>query len=86
MPQNYFKGDPYWTTARFTSTCRGCKCTIKKGERIFYYPKGKVVYCKNCGQDEYEQFKEAAEAEYMVTGPLPYDDYDPADDAGERDW
>ena len=29
------RGDPYWTTARFNSP----DGKIKKGERIFYYPR-----------------------------------------------
>ena len=48
--------DPYWTTARFNSTCR-CGKAIKRGDRIFYRPNGKVAYCEECGQSEQCQFQ-----------------------------
>ena len=41
--------DPRWITARFGSLCAGCKATITKGQRVFYYPAGKSVYGEACG-------------------------------------
>lgn len=64
-----YAGDPYWTRARF-GTC--CKCGKNvKGQRIFYYPKGKHVYCSECGQEESSRFNEAAwdEEQYINSYP-----------------
>jgi len=62
--RDYYQGDPYWTTAKFPSTCYDCKEPIGRHARIFYYPKGKRVFCAKCGQVEYQQFRQAAEDEY----------------------
>ncbi len=47
--------DPYWTEARFDSDCGDSRChrRIHKGERIFYYPKGRKALCESCGQVGY---------------------------------
>lgn len=42
--------DPGWLTAKFPSDCAGnCGQRIAKGDRIFYYPKGKRAYGERCG-------------------------------------
>ena len=66
MKSYYYSGDPYWTTARFTSKCRNCGRVITKGERIFYYPKGKEVFCdlEGCGHQESRSFEAAAQDEW----------------------
>jgi len=66
MKSYYYSGDPYWTTARFTSKCRKCGKVIMKGERIFYYPKGKYVFCDSdgCGHAESRSFEAAAQDEW----------------------
>ena len=64
---SHYQGDPYWTTAKFPSICKGCKRRIERHERIFYYPKGKHVFCAECGRGEYEHFRQAAEDEYAYT-------------------
>jgi len=65
-----YSGDPYWTTARFQSSCRHCGRTIKKGEDIFYYPKQKAVYCQDagCGQSESDRFTAEAQDEDVLNG------------------
>jgi len=65
--KNTYKGDPYWTTAKFTSKCCRCGESIHKGDNIFYYPKGKKVYCDrpDCGEREYAAFESAAQDEYF---------------------
>ena len=70
MPQKYYKGDPYWTRARFPSVCCRCGRQIKTGEEIFYYPKGKAVYCNApaCGISESASFEAVAEDEYFYNG------------------
>ena len=64
MKSYYYKGDPYWTSARFNSTCP-CGDKIEKGESIFYYPKGKKAYCAECGESESARFEGAALDEYL---------------------
>ena len=56
-----YRGDPYWTTAKFSSRCRNCGKQISKGDNIFYYPKGKSVYCdsEGCGGQESRSFEAA---------------------------
>jgi len=56
--------DPYWTTARFAGPSANRDGTpIKKGDRIFYYPKGRQSFVgaeaeaasadfESCAQDE----------------------------------
>ena len=62
---DHYAGDPYWTVARFNSTCKGCKARIKKGRRIFYYPRTMSVFCSDCGAAESASFTAAAEDEYL---------------------
>jgi len=61
-----YSNAPRWMEARFPSQCTRCKCSIKKGDRIFYYPASKAVYCaaeacgKECSRDfESHAFDEA---------------------------
>jgi len=43
--------DPFWMVAKFASSCPRCAVTIRKGERIFYYPSTRSVLCSadTCG-------------------------------------
>lgn len=42
--------DPGWLTAQFPSDCAGsCGQRIAKGDRIFFYPKGRGAYGERCG-------------------------------------
>ena len=43
--------DPYWTEARFASTCT-CGKRISKGSKIYYFPNGKTAHCEPCGKVE----------------------------------
>ncbi len=47
----YRNRDPYWLTAKFNGNCSKCKATIRKGQRAFYYPSSKTIYCESddCG-------------------------------------
>ena len=66
MKSYYYSGDPCWTTARFNSKCSGCKGWIKKGERIFYFPRTRDVFCdsESCGHRESRSFEAAAQDEW----------------------
>ena len=59
------KGDPYWLNARFSSTCTGCSARIKKGDRIFYYPRTGETYCQKeaCGGAASADFRAHVEDE-----------------------
>jgi len=48
MGKRYRNMDPYWLEARFASECT-CGAQIKKGDKIFYYPRGKMAVCEACG-------------------------------------
>ena len=48
MPR--YSKDPRFTNARFDSKCAETGRTIKKGERIAYYPNGNKVYCEESKQ------------------------------------
>ena len=50
--------DPYWTRARFHSTCP-CGTRIRKGDRIFYYPNDRTALCEKCGQRGAAELAEA---------------------------
>ncbi len=62
--------DPRWTFARFDSRCHRCNGHIKKGDRIFYYPNGRTVYCDGigCGEKCSQEFNEAAQDEDNYNG------------------
>lgn len=61
-------GDPYWTCARFDSTCSGCKRPVRKGHRIFFYPKDKSVFCSECGKKAERDFRSMAEQDVFPNG------------------
>jgi len=44
---------PRWLTVRFHGVCaneRHCHGVVRKGERAFYYPNGKRIYCPSCSE------------------------------------
>lgn len=41
---SHYKGDPYWTTARFAGKCAKTGEPFAKGARIFYYPRTRACY------------------------------------------
>jgi hypothetical protein len=48
--RKYQNVDPYWTTAKFGSDC-ACGARIRKGDKIFYYPKQRKAVCETCGRE-----------------------------------
>jgi hypothetical protein len=44
--------DPYWLAARFRGTCDKCGGNVQAGDRIWYYPTARRVYCRECGLPE----------------------------------
>jgi hypothetical protein len=41
------RGDPHWIVARYAGRCVHCGATIQAGDRAFYYPNGRAMYCDN---------------------------------------
>lgn len=58
-------GDPRWITVKYGGTCGACSARVKKGDRAFYYPREKAMYCEKCGEGEYAQFIDACQDEAM---------------------
>ena len=56
-------------TARFDSNCK-CGRRIKRGERIFYYPRSREALCDgpDCGQKAGAEFYAAAQDEDWMCG------------------
>jgi hypothetical protein len=42
-------GDPYWITIKYPGHCHKCHAPIERGERAFYYPKGRYLFGEKCG-------------------------------------
>lgn len=61
--QTYYKNDPFWMNSKYGGYCRACSEQIKKGDRMWYYPKDKVAYCEKCGKDAEAKFLAAVEDE-----------------------
>jgi hypothetical protein len=55
-----YSRDPRWTTARFPGQCKKCEGKIKTGEKVYFFPVGKIVLCQSCGEEASRRF--AAEA------------------------
>ena len=65
MPRYY--DDPRWIPTRYESHCCKCGRLIRKGDQIFYYPKGRKVYCADaCGTDAYQDFLTHAQDEEVL--------------------
>lgn len=58
--------DPRWITARFESVCKDCGDIIEIGHQAFYYPLGKHIYCKKCGDPRYAQFLAEVHDEELI--------------------
>ena len=67
--RNYksYSGDPYWTTAKFNSTDTNGN-QVKKGDRIFYFPRTKSVFTGEAAEREAAAFQSAAADEAFETG------------------
>lgn len=56
MPKH--QGDPRWIDVKYPKVCAksGCNKTIKVGERAFYYPNSKSLFCETHGQEAEADF------------------------------
>jgi len=62
--------DPYWLDrVRYPATCAkpGCTQEIARGDRAFYYPRGRALYAVPCGHADAaaRDFAACAEDERM---------------------
>jgi hypothetical protein len=61
-----YRNDPRWINLRYRAVCAKCRAELKPGERAFYYPKGRDIFCDGpvgCGRDAAADFTAAAEDE-----------------------
>lgn len=56
MPR--YQHDPRWINVRYAASCCRCGRRINKGDRAFYFPNGRDLFCDgpDCGQNESNQF------------------------------
>jgi len=60
-------GDPYWTTAKFNSTdANGAQ--VRKGDKIFYYPRTRTVLTGQSADKASAEFSAAAQDEAFMCG------------------
>jgi len=63
--RDYYRGDPYWLTAKYPGTCAGCRKPFPRGAQVFRFKSGKMFAEEcGCGTHESERFNELARAEY----------------------
>ena len=62
--------DPYWLTAKYAGKCAKCGKVISAGERIYYYPNTRTVYCggDDCGGAAARDFSACAMDEAQYNG------------------
>lgn len=56
------RGDPYWTTAKFDSKDSKGNA-VKKGDRIFYYPRTKTVLTGEAAETASREFEASCQDE-----------------------
>lgn len=64
----YYKGDPRWMTAKYPGVDRDGN-QVRAGDRIFYYPKGRVVLTGAAAEQASRDFDAAAaDEDFMSRG------------------
>lgn len=63
-----YSRDPKWLTVKYACKCSKCGKAIKQGERGFYYPSDRSMFCEGeeCGGNASRDFESCAfdEASY----------------------
>lgn len=62
-----YSGDPYWLIAKFDSTSTN-GLPVKRGDRVFYFPRTRAIYNGERAQLEASQFAAAAQDEAVYQG------------------
>ena len=63
-----YANDPRMIKAKFTSCCSKCRAKLSKGVNIYYWPSSREVFCMNCGDASYRQFRSSAADEDVYNG------------------
>lgn len=64
-----YSGDPYWTTAKFAGPSANKDGTpIKRGDRIFYYPRGRQPFVGAEAEAASNDFQSCAQDEAFYSG------------------
>lgn len=65
--RSYYSGDPRWITVKYRGVCADASGhPIAAGERGFYFPNGKHLYCEDHGEAHARQFEsERADEDFM---------------------
>jgi hypothetical protein len=66
-PYKSYSGDPRWITAKFNSTDSKGN-VVRKGDRVFYYPRTKAILTGQEAESAAAQFASAAADEALETG------------------
>lgn len=52
--------DPFWLETKYEGgSCARCGAKIRKGERVFYYPSTKSIYCPTHSAEASREFSAA---------------------------
>jgi hypothetical protein len=64
------RGDPYWLTAKWPGVCRRCGTRIKRGDKAYYYPSDKSLFCgaDSCGEKASREFAALRQDEEFYHG------------------
>lgn len=67
MPQSSYRNDPYWITARWPGLdAKGL--AFRKGDRVFYFPKGKTIYAGQNADEASRRFESERADEDVYNG------------------
>lgn len=70
-----YAGDPYWLTAKFNGPSNNKDGTpIKRGDRIFYYPRGRQSFVGAEAEAAAADFQSNAEYEDFCSGGMETQD------------
>jgi hypothetical protein len=67
----YNSRDPFWLTSRFAGKCAKCGAQIRKGDRVFYYPSTRSIFCEKrdeCGPAHSREFDASRSDEAFLGG------------------
>ena len=69
--RRFQNNDPKWITAKFPSKCTCCDRNIQTGEKAFWFPVGKYVFCDldPCGVKQHKTFTAAVQDEDNYNSP-----------------
>jgi hypothetical protein len=63
-----YSNEPRIINMKYPGSCKDCSCSLKKGDRAFYWPLLKEVKCHDCGDQDYRDFLSNAADEDVYHG------------------